>query len=238
MPRTQKVPQTTQMVKNNILEIHQYGETDTPQNNQQRYIDEERIVPRHHQRITQISGQRGESRIAESGNGMKSGKGQLFLKVHPHRPVDVSPDSKHPYSFNHQRKGQNIDQGGEQGIQGIGTHHVAHHQLIVQRGITHEEHGKEARQCHHSQTAYLNQQNDYHKPVGVKVDATSTDVSPVTHTALVDMNSESTHDMPFTVQRGNINSPVPIIMIIKKLAARISEGFVRRPSNRTSRWKG
>ena len=62
MPRTQKVPQTTQMVKNNILEIHQYGETDTPQNNQQRYIDEERIVPRHHQRITQISGQRGESR--------------------------------------------------------------------------------------------------------------------------------------------------------------------------------
>jgi hypothetical protein len=36
----QKVPQTTQMVKNNILEIHQYGETDTPQNNQQRYIDE------------------------------------------------------------------------------------------------------------------------------------------------------------------------------------------------------
>lgn len=72
------------------------------------------------------------------------------------------------------------------------------------------------------------------KPVGVKVDATSTDVSPVTHTALVDMNSESTHDMPFTVQRGNINSPVPIIMIIRKLAARMSEGFVRRPSNRTS----
>ena len=91
MPRTQKVPQTTQMVKNNILEIHQYGETDTPQNNQQRYIDEERIVPRHHQRITQISGQRGESRIAESGNGMKSGKGQLFLKVHPHRPRGCLP---------------------------------------------------------------------------------------------------------------------------------------------------
>ena len=83
MPRTQKVPQTTQMVKNNILEIHQYGETDTPQNNQQRYIDEERIVPRHHQRITQISGQRGESRIAESGNGMKSGKSQLVLKAIP-----------------------------------------------------------------------------------------------------------------------------------------------------------
>lgn len=66
------------------------------------------------------------------------------------------------------------------------------------------------------------------------MDATSTDVSPVTHTALVDMNSESTHDMPFTVQRGNINNPVPIIMIIRKLAAKISEGFVRRPSNRTS----
>ena len=49
--------------------------------------------------------------------------------------------------------------------------------------------------------------------VNDKLVATSTDVSPVTHTALVDMNSESTHDMPFTVQRGNINSPVPIIMI-------------------------
>ena len=149
------------------------------------------------------------------------------------------PDSKHPYSFNHQRKGQNIDQGGEQGIQGIGTHHVAHHQLIVQRGITHEEHGKEARQCHHSQTAYSEiSRMITTKPVGVKVDATSTDVSPVTHTALVDMNSESTHDMPFIVQRGNINSPVPIIMIIRKLAARISEGSYAAPTTVPARWKG
>ena len=39
------------------------------------------------------------------------------------------------------------------------------------------------------------------KPVVVKVDATSTEVSPVTHTALVEINSESTHEMPATVER-------------------------------------
>ena len=72
------------------------------------------------------------------------------------------------------------------------------------------------------------------KPVGVNVEATSTDVSPVTHTALVDMNSESTHDIPFTVQRGSISNPVPTSMIIRKLTAKIREGFVRLPSSRTS----
>ena len=42
------------------------------------------------------------------------------------------------------------------------------------------------------------------------------------------------HEMPATVERGSISNPVPMSMIMKKLTARISEGFVRRPSNRTS----
>ena len=71
------------------------------------------------------------------------------------------------------------------------------------------------------------------KPVVVKVDATSTEVSPVTHTALVEINSESTHEIPATVERGSISNPVPMSMIMRKLTARISEGFVRRPSKRT-----
>ena len=71
------------------------------------------------------------------------------------------------------------------------------------------------------------------KPDVVKVEATSTEVSPVTHTALVEMNKESTHEIPFIVQRGSINRPVPIIIIIKKLPARIKEGFVLRPNNLT-----
>ena len=91
---------------------------------------------------------------------MEGRKSQLFLQVHPHRPMNVSPDGKHPYPFNHQCKGQDIDQSGKQGIQGIGTHHITHHQLIIQRGITHEEHGKETCQRHHAQTADLNQQDD------------------------------------------------------------------------------
>jgi len=45
-------------------------------------------------------------------------------------------------------------------------------------------------------------------------------------TALVEINSESTHEMPATVERGSISNPVPMSMIMKKLTARISEGFV------------
>jgi hypothetical protein len=71
------------------------------------------------------------------------------------------------------------------------------------------------------------------KPDVVKVEATSTEVSPVTHTALVEINKESTHEIPFIVQRGSINRPVPIIIIIKKLPAKIKEGFVLRPNNLT-----
>ena len=65
------------------------------------------------------------------------------------------------------------------------------------------------------------------------MEATSTEVSPVTHTALVKINKESTHEIPFIVQRGSINRPVPIRIIIKKLPARIKEGFVLRPNNLT-----
>ena len=50
---------------------------------------------------------------------------------------------------------------------------------------------------------------------------------------VVAVNKESTHVIPFTVQRGSISSPVPTKMIAKKLTARIKEGFVRRPSKRT-----
>ena len=71
------------------------------------------------------------------------------------------------------------------------------------------------------------------KPGVVKVDATSTEVKPVTQTALVEINSESTHEIPLTVHRGNISKPVPIRMIIRKLPARIKEGFVRRPNTLT-----
>ncbi|MPM84630.1 hypothetical protein SDC9_131703 [bioreactor metagenome] len=62
----------------------------------------------------------------------------------------------------------------------------------------------------------------------------STDVNPVTQTALVEINSESTHDMPLMVQRGSISSPVPTRMIIKKLTAKIREGLVRLPNKRTN----
>ena len=73
-------------------------------------------------------------------------------------------------------------------------------------------------------------------PAGVKVADTSTGTSPVTHTALVEVNSASTHDnvTPSTVQRGNINNPAPIKIITRKLAAKIREGFVRLPKRRTN----
>ena len=71
-------------------------------------------------------------------------------------------------------------------------------------------------------------------PPVVNVVDTSTGTSPVTHTALVAVNNESTQVMPFTVHRGNINNPVPIRMIAKKLTANIREGLVRRPNKRTS----
>ena len=71
-------------------------------------------------------------------------------------------------------------------------------------------------------------------PPVVNVVDTSTGTSPVTHTALVAVNSESTQVMPFTVHFGNINNPVPIRMIARKLTANIKDGLVRRPNRRTN----
>ena len=68
-------------------------------------------------------------------------------------------------------------------------------------------------------------------PKEVKVVATSTGTKPVTQTALVDTNKAFTHEIPSTVQRGNINKPVPIQIIRKKLPARIREGLVRFPKS-------
>ena len=62
-------------------------------------------------------------------------------------------------------------------------------------------------------------------PKEVKVVATSTGTKPVTQTALVDTNKVFTHEIPSTVQRGNINKPVPIQIIRKKLPARIREDW-------------
>ena len=69
----------------------------------------------------------------------------------------------------------------------------------------------------------------------VNVEGTSTDTSPVTHVALVEINNASIHDMPLYVALGSIRSPAPTIIIIKKLDARISEGFVFRPKSRTKK---
>ena len=69
----------------------------------------------------------------------------------------------------------------------------------------------------------------------VKVEGTSTDTSPVTHVALVEINNASIHEMPLYVARGSINNPAPTSIIIKKLDARMSEGFVFRPSRRTKK---
>jgi hypothetical protein len=63
-------------------------------------------------------------------------------------------------------------------------------------------------------------------PVVVNVVATSMVVSPVTHTALVAVNSASKNDIPFTVARGSSRSPVPIKIIVKKLPTIIKLGDI------------
>ena len=63
-------------------------------------------------------------------------------------------------------------------------------------------------------------------PAVVNVDATSIVVSPVTHTALVAVNRASKKVMPFTVARGSSSSPVPIIIIAKKLPTIIQLGDI------------
>ena len=70
-------------------------------------------------------------------------------------------------------------------------------------------------------------------PEVVNVVDTSTGTKPVTHTALVAVNKESTQVIPFTVQRGSISRPAPIRIIAIKLTANIKDGLVRRPNRRT-----
>ena len=71
-------------------------------------------------------------------------------------------------------------------------------------------------------------------PEVVNVVDASTGTKPVTHTALVAVNKESTQVIPFTVQRGSISKPAPIRIIAIKLTANIKDGLVRRPNRRTS----
>ena len=85
------------------------------------------------------------------------------MHIHPHCTMNIAPDGKRTYPLYHQCKAKDIHQCGQQRIQRIGTNHIAHHQLIIQRGIPHEEHREETCQRHHPQTANLNQQNDDYK---------------------------------------------------------------------------
>ena len=63
-------------------------------------------------------------------------------------------------------------------------------------------------------------------PVVVNVVATSIVVSPVTHTALVAVNSASKNDIPLTVARGSSKRPVPAIIIAMKLPTIIQLGDI------------
>ena len=69
-------------------------------------------------------------------------------------------------------------------------------------------------------------------PIGVNVVGISTGLNPVTHTALVETNKESTQPMPSIVLFGSINKPEPIIIIVIKLPASIKAGFVFFPNKR------
>ena len=117
-------------------------------------------MPLHQQWIAQIARQGGKPCIAECRYRMKSRKRQLFVHIHPHCTMNIAPDGKRTYPLYHQCKAKDIHQCGQQRIQRIGTNHIAHHQLIIQRGIPHEEHREETCQRHHPQTANLNQQNN------------------------------------------------------------------------------
>lgn len=71
------------------------------------------------------------------------------------------------------------------------------------------------------------------KPGDADYKPEDTGTKPVTQTALVAVNRESTQVMPLTVHRGSISNPVPIRIIAIKLTASIKDGFVRRPKRRT-----
>lgn len=61
-------------------------------------------------------------------------------------------------------------------------------------------------------------------PRGVKNVAVSTTMSPVTHTALTDVKNEFRKDNGRVWAFGNINKPVPINMIIRKLKLKSNAG--------------
>ena len=63
-------------------------------------------------------------------------------------------------------------------------------------------------------------------PVVVNVVAMSIVVRPVTHTALVAVNSASKNDMPLTVARGRSRRPVPAKIIVTKLPTIIQLGDI------------
>lgn len=63
-------------------------------------------------------------------------------------------------------------------------------------------------------------------PVVVKVVATSIVVSPVTHTALVAVNSASKNDIPSVVARGSSKRPVPAMIRAMKLLTIIQLGDI------------
>ena len=160
---SQETPAAAYVIAHDVLEVHQYRESDAAKDNQRRDIQIERIMPRHQQRIAQVARQGGKARVAEGRYGVESRESQLLAQPHAHRAMDIAPDGEHTHSLYHQCKAEDIDQRGEQRIQRIGTDHVAHHQPVVQGGVAHKEHREKARQRHHSQTANLNQEENDHK---------------------------------------------------------------------------
>jgi hypothetical protein len=68
----------------------------------------------------------------------------------------------------------------------------------------------------------------------VKLVETSIGVSPVTQTELVEINSASSHEIPFIVHNGIFKIKVPMIMKMKKLPPKINDGFVLFPNNLTT----
>ena len=66
-------------------------------------------------------------------------------------------------------------------------------------------------------------------PAGVNVDAMSTVVSPVMHTALVETKTASRKEIPSCVHYGNDSSTEPMLIKKRKLPANSKVGFVRLP---------
>ena len=66
---------------------------------------------------------------------------------------EINPDS--PDCFDREGEADDIEQGGEQGVHGLGIDHVAYEQLVVDRCGAAEEQGEEAGECKDSYAAYL-----------------------------------------------------------------------------------